>query len=209
MNNKLIVIISIIVVFCIGIIGGILLCNNRDELIEYKGKKYAYLEYKQDGFVYDYISDRLFEVDKTYSIKVGKWDAAYCNGDVFIIKNKVKEATKYYSDDENYNWYFVLDKEDSEVEYKITLTKDEIDYLYSLDSKKKEKTIVFDDIDSFGSVKKLSKDKSIYGIITVAKVKDTWYWKSEVMMDDTKEFVVALPDSLNKKIEKVIGKTEK
>lgn len=204
MNNKLIVLISSIVVISIVVFGGFLIYGDSIETIEYKGKEYVFLEYKSDGFVYDYISDEIFEVEKTYEVKVGKWDAIYSDGDIFVIKSQANEAIKYYCDDNNYSWYFVLDNEDSEEEYKITLTKDEIDYLYSLDSKKKEKTIVFDDIESFGSIKKISKDKSISGIITVAKVKDTWYWKSEVMMDDANEYVVALPDSLNKKIKEVI-----
>lgn len=205
MNNKLIILISSIVLILIVVFGGFLIYGDSIETIEYKGKEYVFLEYKPDGFVYDYISDEIFEVEKTYEVKVGKWDAIYSDGDIFVIKSQSNEAIKYYYDDNNYSWYFVLDNEDSEEEYKVTLTKEEREYLYTLDSMKKEKTIAFDDIENFGSIKKLSKDKSIYGIITVAKGKDTWYWKSEVMMDDANEYVVPLPDSLNKKIEKVIN----
>lgn len=192
---------KVVVIIAILVIVGSVLLNKKDlETIEYEGETYVYLEYRNDMFVYDYLSDDNFEVEEIYPIKIGEWDGIYSEGDLFIVKDQIKDAANYYSDDENYSWYFILEEDDTEKEYGILLDEKEKEYLYDLDDKKKEVTITFDDIKYFGSIKKVSKDGVISGVITLVNVDNKWYWKSEVMKDDSNEYVIALPESLNKKL---------
>lgn len=192
---------KVVVIIAILVIVGSVLLNKKDlETIEYEGETYVYLEYRNDMFVYDYLSDDNFEVEEIYPIKIGEWDGIYSEGDLFIVKDQIKDAANYYSDDENYNWYFILEEDDTEKEYGILLDEKEKEYLYDLGDKKKEVTITFDDIKYFGSIKKVSKDGVISGVITLVNVDNKWYWKSEVMKDDSNEYVIALPESLNKKL---------
>lgn len=190
----------ILIVALIVIVGSIVLDKENAETLKYDGKTYVYLEYRNDLFIYDYITDKEFEVDEIYPIKIGKWDGIYSEGDLYVEKSQIKEAINYYQDDDNYDWYFVYEDGDNEREYPISIDKKEKKYLYDLDNKKKEVTITFDDIKYFGNIKKVSKDKTISGIITLANVDNKWYWKSEIMKDDLNEYVIALPSSLNKKM---------
>lgn len=204
MKNRFLILLAIVVIFLLGIFEGILLNIEEKETIKYHGKEYVYLEYNSDIFVYDYISDMDFEVDKMYLVKVGEWDAVYSDGDLFVAKNQVKEAVDYYNDDKNYEWYFVFDNGNEDEHYFIELSESEKKFLYSVENKKREETIVFEDIQNFGSIKKISKDKAVSGVMSLAKVNDKWYWKSESMTEDDREYVVVLPQSLNLKIKSLL-----
>lgn len=190
----------IIVVALIVIVGCIVFDKNDTKILKYEGKSYVYLEYRNDLFLYDYITDKEFEVDEIYPVKIGKWDGIYSEGDLYVEKSQINEAINYYQDDDNYDWYFVYEVDDKEKEKVIAITEDEKKYLYDLDNKKKEVTITFDEIKYFGNIKKVSKDKTVSGIITLANVDNKWYWKSEIMKDDLNEYVIALPSSLNEKM---------
>ena len=60
--------------------------------------------------------------------------------------------------------------------------------------------MVFDDIEMFADITKISKDKTIFALISLARVDKTWYWKTESMTDDDQEYIIKLPESLNNKI---------
>jgi hypothetical protein len=69
-----------------------------------------------------------------------------------------------------------------------------------MESMERDITITFDDIDSFASVLKISKDNLVQGILTLACVDGTWYYKTEVMSDENREYIVKITESLNNKI---------
>jgi len=80
----------------------------------------------------------------------------------------------------------------------------ELDYLYDIEDFEKKETIVFDDIEMFASILKVSDDELVQGIITLARVNNKWYYKTEVMTDDDREYVVEVIESLNDKINLLI-----
>ena len=55
------------------------------------------------------------EEEKIHVIKHDKWKVIYLDGDLFILDKQVNEATKYYSNDDNYEWFIVFDIEDNEL----------------------------------------------------------------------------------------------
>ena len=52
----------------------------------------------------------------------------------------------------------------------------------------------------FADILKVSKDGLVQGVTTLAKVKGNWYYKTEVMTDDDREYVLDIPKTLNEKI---------
>jgi hypothetical protein len=120
------------------------------------------------------------------------------------LDKQVNEATKYYSNDDNYEWFIVFDIEDNELKKGISINEKELDSLYNLDNEKRGKTIVFDDIEMFADVLKVSKDGFVQGVTTIAMVDGNWYYKTEVMTDDDREYVIKLSDSLSEKINDLI-----
>ena len=136
-------------------------------------------------------NSNLLDSEKEYEFKTNISRLDFCG----LIFNLVIQ-TPYFQTwcEEN------LEEDDTEKEYGILLDEKEKEYLYDLDDKKKEVTITFDDIKYFGSIKKVSKDGVISGVLTLVNVDNKWYWKSEVMKDDSNEYVIALPESLNKKL---------
>ena len=61
--------------------------------------------------------------------------------------------------------------------------------------------MTFDDIEQFANITKISKDQTMFAVISLAKYKNNWYWKTEIMDDDDREYIIKLPSSLNQKIE--------
>lgn len=204
-KNKILITCAIIIITSI-VISTINIVNKKDfkDTISYNGNTYVLLEYNNDIFTYYFNSNTYYEQDMIHPIKHDKWNMVYFDGDLFIIENEVNKAKKYYSNDNNYEWYFVIDTENDEEEYKMTIKKEELEFIYDLENIKKEETIIFDDIKNFGSIKKVSKDKTVFGSISLAYINNNWYWKSEIMTDDDREYVIKLPQSLNEKINNLI-----
>lgn len=78
-----------------------------------------------------------------------------------------------------------------------------------MDNMKKNQTILFEDIEMFGTLKKTSKDQTIFSILSLARYNNYWYWKTEIIdvnQDDYHEYVIKLPKSLNTKINKLVNK---
>ena len=178
------------------------------DTISYNGKTYVYLEYNMDIFCYDFNGNGgYFEVDEICPVEHDKWDAVYFNGDLFVVKDQVKEAIAYYADDNNYKWSFILDIDDSEVEIPISINKEELKYLYNMEDMKREETMLFSEIQKFGTIKKTSHDNFISAIICLAYYKDSWYWRTEtidISQAGDPEYVIPLPKSLNNKINRKI-----
>lgn len=202
--NKKIILILMIVVLIVGVI--ILFKKDNKNLrdtVSYKGKTYVNLEYNMDIFTYGFNSNNYYEEDVIHPITHDKWDVVYFNGDLFIVDKQIDEAIKYYSNDNNYEWFIVFDIEDNEVKVPISITKKELEYIYDMESMTRNETMTFDEIKQFASIVKISKDDFVYSLISLAHYKDSWYWKTEILddnEDDNHEYVIILPESLNKKI---------
>jgi len=203
-KKSFILLITFILIALISVVIG--LCIKKEkfrDVVYYKGKPYVNLEYNMDIFTYGFNGNDYYEEDIIHPINNEKWDAVYFNGDLFIIEDQVEEAKEYYANDKNYEWFIVFDKDDTELSVPITITKKELKYLYSMDDMDRNETMTFEDIKQFASITKISKDKLVYSIISLAHYKDSWYWKTEIMDDnqeDNYEYIIKLPESLNKKI---------
>lgn len=174
--------------------------NKYKDTITYKGKTYELLEHNMDIFTYFYNSNTYLEEDKIHKVSHNKWDILYFNGDLFVLDKQVKKTTKYYQDDKNYNWFITYERDDLLIEKEIDLTKKELDYLYNIESIKKEQTMTFDDIKQFVDIEKVSKDNLIKGRTNFVNYQDSFYWKTEIMTDDDREYIIKLPESINNKI---------
>lgn len=210
LRKKRIIIFALIIVILVSSVV-LLLKKENDNLIDtisYQGKTYVYLEYNADIFTYYYNSDDYYEVDVIYPISHDKWDMIYLEDDIFVLDKEVSEAKKYYADDSNYDWFFIVEDNEVETEFSISVSDEELKYLYNMENMKREETMLFTDIKKFGTLKKTSKDGFISSIITLAYYKDSWYWRTEII-DDSKEndpeYVIKLPESLNNKISKLLN----
>ena len=204
MKKKVVVILFILII----VIFGIFFIKDDTETIKYKNKTYVLLEYNMDIFTYNFNNseNQHLEVDAIHPIKHDRWDIIYFNGDLFVLDKQIKEAKKYYSNDKNYDWYIDFDYEDEIIRKTIFLSKDEISELYKLEKAKRNKTIVFDDIDMFCDIVKISKDGIVQGLIVFAKVDNNWYYKTEVMNENDREYVIKLSKPINEKINNLMDK---
>ena len=210
MNKNIIKILVTIVWFSLGsiVLSVVVEKDKMIDTIKYNGKTYVLLEYNLDIFTYYHnnSSNLYYEEDEIHLVPHEKWDVAYFNGDLFILDKQVKKATKYYTDDDNYDWYIAFDDGDNIYKKSISIDKEELVYLYNIENNKDKLTITFNDIDMFADILKISKDELTQGIVTLALVEGNWYYKTETMTDDDREYVVKICDSLNNKINNLIDK---
>ena len=155
--------------------------NEYKDTVKYNGKTYVLLEYNMDIFIYHFNSNSYYEEDEIHPVKHNKCDIVYFNGDLFVIEDQVNEATKYYADDKNYEWYIVLEKDEKELRKSISIDSKELEYLYNIESIKKTKLITFNDIKQFVDIVKTSKDGFIFALINLVEYEDNYYWKTEIM----------------------------
>lgn len=174
-------------------------CDFRDT-VTYNGNTYVLLEYNADVFAYSFNSNDYMETDEIHPVLNEKWDAVYLNGDIFIAEAQVEDATEYYADDDNYNWFVTVEKDEDEITKPVSFSGKELEFLYDMENEKRHKTIVFDDIKHFASIVKKSKDGFIFALTTVAHCDNSWYWKTEVMTEDDREYVIPLPETICKKL---------
>ena len=175
------------------------------DTITYEGSTYVLLEYKQDIFYYDRNESTYLEEEIIHKLSHEKWDVVYYEGDLFVRDNMVEEANEYYEDDANYTWSIEVDSVDMEevTTYPLTISAEDLAYIYNLENAEKEVTLSFDDIEIFGTLKKTSADGFIYGSISLAFYEDAWYWRSEIIDENTEgwpEYIYKLPDTLNTQI---------
>ncbi len=175
-------------------------CGKIRDVIEYNGKTYELLEYNMDIFNYNYNCNEYFEEDCIHPVSNKSWDAVYFNGDIFIAEKQVGKAIKHYASDKNYNWFVSFEKDDSEKRVPLSVTEEELEYLYNMENIQKTKTTTFDGIKQFASIVKESKDGFVFGLITLAHCEDSWFWKTEIMNDNDEEYIVPIPETLSKKL---------
>ena len=177
----------IFVLFCIIAVFIEKINDDNVNTIKYKGDSYVLLEYNEDIFTYNYNGNEYLEVDEIHELKHDKWKVIYQEGDLLFLDEDIKEATKYYTNDDNYDWFIVFNSGETELKKVISITDEELVVLNNLDRVKAEKTILFEDIELFADILKISKDGFVQGITTVALVEGNWYYKTEVMADDTRK----------------------
>jgi hypothetical protein len=161
-----------------------------------------------DVFNYEFNSNNYYEIEMIHEIPHDKWDMIYFDGDLFVYEKQVKKAIEYYKDDNNYEWSVIVEEDEIENEFPILVSETELKYLYNMDNKNKEETMLFEEIEKFGTLKKTSKDKTIYAIICLAYFKDFWYYRTgtiDITKENDPEYVIKLPESLNKKIKDLEG----
>ena len=208
MKNKIKIFIIIISILIFSVI---LIINRKsafNDTITYNGKTYVYLETNMDVFNYEFNSNNYYEIEMIHEIPHDKWDMIYFDGDLFVYEKQVKKAIEYYKDDNNYEWSVIVEEDEIENEFPILVSETELKYLYNMDNKNKEETMLFEEIEKFGTLKKTSKDKTIYAIICLAYFKDFWYYRTgtiDITKKNDPEYVIKLPESLNKKIKDLEG----
>lgn len=194
-----IVLIMIIILSSAGIVASQL---NRDQ-IKYSGQTYVPLQLPQDPYTYFY--DKEFEVydeDTRVLLEEGNFQLLYANEDLYVLKEEAKEAKKYYSQDENYQWYLVEDTAYGEEKKPLSLTEIDLDYISDVEDHDRDMTLFFEDYEKLGSLKKISKDKAISGILSLGYYQDKWYWRSEIIDESQEEdgtwpeYVQEMPESV-------------
>ncbi len=179
--------------------------NIAPDTITYQGNTYVLLEYNQDIFYYDRNADVYLEEDIIHVLQHEKWDFVYYEGDLFVLDSMAEEANTYYQDDTNYTWSIEVDSADMEevTTYPLFISAEDLAYIYNFENAEKEKSLAFEDIELFGTLKKTSADGFIYGSTSLAFYEDAWYWRSEIIDENTEgwpEYVYKLPDTLNTQI---------
>lgn len=198
--NKKILNATLVAAIILVIILVIVKTNRFKDTIKYNGINYILLEYNFDIFTYNYNGNIYYEEDTIHPVFHKEYDVVYFNGDLFIKSNQIKKATKYYQQDKNYDWYIVFDNGEDEIKKSININDKELSSLYKIEEQEKKYTIVFNDIEMFADLLKVSKDGLVQGVTTLAKVKGNWYYKTEIMTDNDREYVLNIPKTLNEKI---------
>ncbi len=168
--------------------------------IFYKLNKYVCLDFKEDIFYYYYNNTEYLEEDYILEIEDNNWKYIYHNEDLYIRKKDYKDAKKYYDNDKNYSYYLNIEEEYTSTTYPIDIYNDEIQKIYNMNNIINKDKLKFEDIEKHGSLTKKSKDGKITGIISLAYVKNNWYYRTEIMNDNDEEYVVKLPDTLIKRL---------
>lgn len=175
------------------------------DTVSYQGQTYVCLSYNMDIFAYYFNGGDayVYQQDLVHPVPHETWDVVCLDGDAFVLDREVEEAERYYADDSNYEWYFVLDGEETETEFLISVSEAELAYVYDMDNMEKRETLLFDDIEKMGSLKKTSKDGFLSAITGLAYHDGVWYWRTEridVNQAGDPEYIIPLPVSLNQKL---------
>lgn len=184
----------------------------QNDTVKYKGGQYTLLQYPIDIFYYDLAEGvEGYEEDETVLLKGSNWPMVYNSGDVFCHEDDVDDANAYYNNHENYDWYVVIDAEDAEKTYSLEISMEDFEYIYQMKDIDKETAIFFEDIETMGSLIKVSKDGFIEGRTGLAQYEGNWYWRTEIIDESREkdgtwpEYVIPLPDTVNAEINESIG----
>ena len=167
--------------------------------ITYKNESYVLLECNADIFRYDYNNTIAWEGDVVYPIEHPEWKLVYVNGELLVREEDKEAAENYYSDENNYEWYFVIHEGDEDRRIPISASEADLEYIYQMDDLEKDTTLFFDDIEKFASLEKCSKDGIVSARISLAHYEGKWYWRSEVIDEKTEgwpEYVYELPKGI-------------
>jgi len=199
------------VLYMLSVLASLLAGCSQQDTVKYEGKEYAFLEYPANVFYYDYNGnshDNFEEVDGIYPVVSPKWDMIWNGGDLYCVKDYAHKAHKYYADDDNYDWYIVIDSDDEGElnSYPVNMTEDELHCIYGLEDAEKSISVYWEEFEAFGSIIKISKDGMVRGTVSIAKYDGNWYWKSEIIDESREddgtwpEYVQPLTETLDCKI---------
>lgn len=177
--------------------------NKWRDTVYYEGETYVTLQYNMDIFTYLFNANAYYDEETVQPVPHDKWKIVYFGGDLFVLEKQIKEAEKYYANDDNYKWFVAFDEDDTVRRVPLPISDDELEYLYDMESIPRSETMTFDEIKQFADIVKISNDGLVYAVISLAQYKDSWYWKTEIIddsRDDNAEYVIKLPDSLSEKI---------
>ena len=184
----------------------IVVAGPRANFIAFDGHTYKYVEFPADIFYYDLKNGGDFEQGEMYHLDGGQWEMAYCDGDIYCIRGKSWKANKYYNDNDNYIWNVIIETDDIENSYSIEISKEDSDYIYNMENMNKNTAIFFDEIETQGSLIKVSKDGFIEGRTGLAEYDGKWYWRTETIDENRErdgewpEYVIPLPDAVSDEI---------
>ena len=119
-------------------------CN----VVNFEGKEYESLEYPANEFYYAYNGnshDNFEEVDGRYPIDSPQWDMIWNAGDLYCAADRVAEAENYYSNDDNYDWYVIIDTEDDELSYPIDVNDAELENIYKLEEMERKTSLFWEE----------------------------------------------------------------
>ena len=175
------------------------------ETVDYEGNTYVYMGFNEDIFYYDLSSSMYYEEDIVHLISNEKRDMVYLNGDLFVLDAQVEDARAYYGDDANYQWSVEIYSDDSEEPdiYPLTISAEDLIYIYGYEAAEKKETLFFEQIEEFGMLKKTSEDGLISGSTSLAFYEGAWYWRSEMIDESAEgwpEYVFRLPEAVNTQI---------
>lgn len=175
------------------------------DTLTYEGGTYVYLQFPGDLFCYDLREAVDCEEDERVPVPHEAWDFVYHEGDLFVAESQRKAAAAYYAADENYTWSVVVEDRDCEEIARIHLTVDTQarKAIYAMEGKARETTLLFEDIEQFGTLVKTSNDGFVEARAGLACHAGTWYWRTETIDDTVEgwpEYVVRLPESITKQI---------
>lgn len=192
-------------------------CNNHatynSETVKYNSAEYSPVEYPTNIFYYRYngnSNDKFEDPEGIYPIESTKWKMIWNAGDLFCIKKQSNKANDYYANEDNYNWYVLIDK-DEEISNPshIDISSVDLNAFYDIETKEKNASVYFNEFEKLGDIIKISDDGIVRGTLSIGKYDGDWYWRSEVIDESREqdgtwpEYIQPLPESLNKIIKDI------
>ena len=176
------------------------------DTVKYEGEKYSVFGYPADIFMYDLAEGVECEEDESVPLDGSQWRMVYNNGDVYCNTDDIDAANAYYNNHENYNWFVNIEYDDYEKMYPLNISMEDFEYIYRMEDMNKETAIFFDEIETQGSLIKVSKDGFIEGRTGLAEYDGKWYWRTETIDESRErdgewpEYVIPLPEAVSDEI---------
>lgn len=177
------------------------------DVVKYEGEKYSILGYPADIFMYDLAQGAdNYEEDETVPLDGSQWRMVYNNCDVYCHTDDFDDANAYYNNHENYVWYVTIEDGDKEFTYPLEISMEDFEYIYRMEDMDKETAIFFDEIETQGSLIKISKDGFIEGRTGLAEYQGQWYWRTETIDENRErngewpEYMIPLPETVTDQI---------
>lgn len=176
------------------------------DTVKFEGEKYTILGYPADIFMYDLAEGVECEEDETVPLEDSQWRMVYNNCDVYCHTDDFDVANSYYNKHENYDWYVTIESDDKEFTYPLEISMEDFEYIYRMEDMDKETAIFFDEIETQGSLIKISKDGFIEGRTGLAEYQGQWYWRTETIDENRErngewpEYMIPLPETVSDQI---------
>ena len=176
------------------------------DTVKHEGEKYSFLGYPADIFMYDLAEGVECEEDETVPLDGSQWRMVYNNCDVYCHTDDFDDANAYYNNHENYVWYVTIEDGDKEFTYPLEISMEDFEYIYRMEDMDRETSIFFDEIETQGSLIKISKDGFIEGRTGLAEYQGQWYWRTETIDENRErdgewpEYMIPLPETVSDQI---------